>query len=79
VADDVLRNDLRERHQRGECRVDAEQWLLRFLADRREMPVTEIMEEAKQAQISWRTLERVKNGCDVRAAKRGQKWYWTLP
>lgn len=75
-ADAILSSNRNQRNVRGERKSDAEAWLLSLLGAGEEVPVSKIAEAAELASFSWRTIERVKKDCGVRAVKHGQKWFW---
>jgi putative DNA primase/helicase len=75
-ANAVLSSDRGEKNGRGERKSDAEVWLVCMLPAGEEVPVYKIAEAAELANFSWRTIERVKKECGVRAVKHGQKWFW---
>ena len=53
--------------------------LLRELAEAKNMlPSNEIIELAKQENISKRTLENAKKELGIRAKKINSVWYWVL-
>lgn len=67
---------------RGEGKFEeATAWLSDYLGDFQEHPEKEIEAAAKQADISMRTLRRVKDALQVRSEKTGLKsgWTWCLP
>jgi putative DNA primase/helicase len=75
-ANAVLSGERKERNVRGERKSEAENWLEHMLPAGEEVPVSKISKAADLALFSWRTVERVKKECGVRAVKHGQKWFW---
>lgn len=56
----------------------ARTWLTERLAAG-PVATTRLRVEAEAAGTSWRTVERVKPGLQIRATKRGDHWEWALP
>jgi putative DNA primase/helicase len=75
-ADAVLSVERGEHYERGARRDDASDWLLGLLTPGEEKPVAEIVAAAEKTDFSWRTIERVKRQCKVRAVKHGGFWSW---
>ena len=44
-----------------------------------ELATGRIVEAARAAQFSWKTVERAKKECGVRAVKRERGWAWQTP
>ena len=40
---------------------------------------TELREQAEEAGVSWRSVERLKKAAGIRADKRSDGWYWEPP
>jgi hypothetical protein len=77
-ANVVLSSDPREKERRGERQSEAEQWLCGLLGSGEEKAVGEIIEAAQKAEMVWRTVERAKKECGIRAVKRGRQWFWVM-
>jgi putative DNA primase/helicase len=75
-ANSVLSSERNERSGRGARKSEAETWLEQMLPAGEEVPVYKISKAADLTNFSWRTIERVKKECGVRAIKHGQKWFW---
>ena len=79
-AEDVLSGNKKERRAGAEKVSEAEQWLRDQLAGG-PRPQKELDAEAKESDISWRTLRRAKDrlGVESHKAGLGGSWYWELP
>ncbi len=75
-VNDVLSGERRERNGRGERKSEAEDWLLRMTPAGVEVPFPKIANAFELVTFSWRTLERAKKDNNVKAVKRGNKWFW---
>ena len=72
----VLSGDQRDRSGRGERKSEAEDWLLQMTPAGVEVPFPKIAKAFELVTFSWRTLERAKKDNNVKAVKRGNKWFW---
>jgi putative DNA primase/helicase len=59
---------------------DAKRFLVNLLADAPVLTV-KIQEEAKEANIAWRTIQRAKKSLNIKPCKIGmdEGWFWQLP
>jgi hypothetical protein len=67
------------------ARDEAREFLLELLADG-VVPVKEVKRAARDAELSWRTIERAKGELGVTASRQGEtgnrgggQWVWSLP
>lgn len=75
-ANDLLSNptSATEATARGEAR----DFLLAELADG-PIPTLQLKNQAEDAGIAWRTIERAKTQLNIRARKNDTGWHWELP
>jgi putative DNA primase/helicase len=77
-ANAVLSVERGEHSERGGRLTGAEKWIVDQLERGEEVPVAQIIKEAKKTGFSWRTIERAKKQCAVRSVKRNGVWCWVL-
>jgi hypothetical protein len=75
---DTLLSPPVDRHERRE----ADDWLRHVLDDGRVLVKT-VQQQAREAALPWRTIERAKSRLHVEAERVGfgesGRWYWQLP
>jgi putative DNA primase/helicase len=78
-ADEVLNSELRNKGDRQDGKAaEAQEWLLKYLADGNPKPCEQVRAAADAAGITRRTLERAKKESDVKTVWHVGDWNWVL-